>query len=342
MEKNWIAIFPGPGMDNRSNLYMSNMYDLLSEQYEIMGIEQISNDISKIKRTKAVILNWIESSLDKRVKRNLILYKMMGVKIYWVFHNRVPHDCDQNSEIKNMGWLANFCDYIILHSKCSKEYLPHMKRNIKKCVYIPHINYIDKYPVCMRNIRRENKIEEDEFVFSFIGVLRPYKNIEIIIQAFKELSLRNAKLLIAGNEGKKNYVNKLRILCDGEKNIILDSGFISNGEMEAYLRASDILTLPYSKVSSMNSGAMIMAFSYERTVIVPEIAMAKDIKEEKFIFSYDYVDETENIKRIKEKMLEAYQMGREGIKALGKRAFEYVKENNDAEKVWEGLKGIGL
>lgn len=344
MEKDWIVIFPGPEMDNRNNLYLSNMYDLLSDQYEIMGIEQISNDINKIKKTKAVILNWIESSLDNRVKRNLILYKMMGVKICWVFHNRIPHDCDQNSQIKNMGWLADFCHYIILLSKCSKEYLPHMRRNIKKCVYIPHINYIGKYPVCKRSIRKEYQIGEDEFVFSFIGALRPYKNIEVIIQAFKKLLLRDAKakLLIAGNAGKENYVNKLRVLCDGEKNIILDAGFISNGEMEAYLRASDILTLPYNKVSSMNSGAMIMAFSYERTVIVPEIAMAKDIKEEKFIFSYDYLDETENIKRIKEKMLEAYQMGREGIKALGKRAFEYVKGNNNAEKVWEGLKKIGL
>ena len=312
MEKNCIAIFPAPGTDNRSNLFISNMFDLLSEQYDIVGIEQVSNDINEIKKVKAVILNWMENSLSDHVKRNLILYKMMGVKICWVFHNRVPHDCSKKSDIKNMEWLADFCNYVIVLSNTSKEYLPHARRNIRKCVYMPLINYIGNYPVCKRNIRREHEIAEDEFVFSFIGILRPYKNIEVVIRAFKDLALKKAKLLIAGSEGKQNYVSKLRMLCGEEKNIILDAGFISNGEMEAYLRASDVLTLPYSKVSSMNSSAMIMAFSYGRTVIIPEITMARDMKEEDFFFVYDYADEAENIRRMKEKMLEAYQMGQDG------------------------------
>ena len=177
---------------------------------------------------------------------------------------------------------------------------------------------------------------------SFIGLLRPYKNIEVVIQAFKELSLKNTKLLIAGNEGKKNYVSKLRMLIDGDKNIIIDAGFISNGEMEAYLRASDGLTLPYNEVSSMNSGAMIMAFSYKRIVIVPEIAMAKDMKEERFFFCYKHGADEENVKCMKEKMLEALQIGHEGVKAMGEMAYLYVKKNNSREEVWERLKEMGL
>lgn len=342
MEKNRIAIFPAPGTDNRNNLFISNMFDLLSEQYDIVGIEQVSNNINEIKKVKAVILNWMENSLSDHVKRNLILYKMMGVKICWIFHNRIPHDCSRKAEIKNMEWLADFCNYIIVLSKTSMEYLPHARRNSRKCVYVPHINYIDNYPACKRNIRKEHEIAEDEFVFSFIGALRPYKNIEVVIQAYKDLSLKSTKLLIAGSEGKKNYVSKLRMLCGEEKNIILDAGFISNSEMEAYLRASDVLTLPYDKVSSMNSGAMIMAFSYGRTVIIPKIAMAKDMEEEDFLFVYDYADEAENIRRMKEKMLEAYQMGKEGIRGMGEKAYSYVREKNSRENVWEGLRKLGL
>lgn len=342
MERNCVAVFPTPGTSDRNNLFVSNMLDILSEQYDLAGLEEVSNDISKIKKMKAVFLNWMESFLNDSAKRNLTLYKMMGVKICWVFHNKMPHDCKKKSEIKNMEWLAYFCDYIIVLSKSSMEYLPHARRNIKKCVYMPLINYIDNYPISKRDIRKENEIKEDEFVFSFIGLLRPYKNIEVIIQAFKELSLKNTKLLIAGNEGEKNYVSKLRMLTEGDKNIIIDVGFISNGEMEAYLRASDVLTLPYNKVSSMNSGAMIMAFSYKKTVIVPEIAMAKDMKGEQFFFCYDYDDGAENIAHMKEKMLEAYQMEQQGMRNMGERAYLYVKENNGRDAVWEGLKKTGL
>lgn len=342
MEKNCLVVFPTPGTNERNNFFISNMFDILSEQYDLMGIEEVSNDISKIKKVQAVFLNWMESFLDDNTKRNLVLYKMMGVRICWVFHNKMPHDCKRKSEIKNMEWLADFSNYIIVLSKSSVEYLPHARRNIKKCVYIPHINYINNYPICKRDIRKENEIGEDEFIFSFIGLLRPYKNIEVIIQAFKELSLRNAKLFIAGSEGEKNYVSKLRMLSNEGKEIILDAGFIPNGEMEAYLRASDVLTLPYNKSSSMNSGAMIMAFSYGKTVIVPEIAMAKDIRDEGFCFSYDYDNDEENIKRVKEKMIEAYQMGREGMRLMGERAYLYVRENNGRAGICEGLRKIGL
>lgn len=342
MERNSVIVFPTPGTDNRNNLFVSNMFDILSEQYDLQGIEQVSNETKKIKKVKAIFLNWMENFLNDSIKRNLMLYKMLGVKVCWFFHNKLPHDCNDKSEIRNMVWLADFSDYIIVLSKNSVEYLPHVRRNIKKCVYLPHVNYINNYPICKRDIRKENEIGEREFVFSFIGLLRPYKNIEIIIQAFKELALKNAKLLIAGNEGQKNYVSKLRTLSNGTENIIIDAGFISNGEMEAYLRASDVLTLPYNKASSMNSGAMIMAFSYKRTVIVPEIAMAKDMKGEQFFFCYDYGDDAESIAHMKEKMLEAYQMGQEGMRAMGEGACLYVKENNGRDEVWEGLKKMGL
>lgn len=342
MERNYIVFVPTPGVNDGGNLFLRNMLNLLSKKYNVVGVEQISNDFKKIKKVKAVILNWSENTLDSHIKSRLLLYKILGVKVCWFFHNRVPHDYKSKKQIKNIKWLADISNHIFILSEASRKYLPNERKNTRKCIYLPHINYIGGYPENQRNIRTENGIADTDFVFSFIGLIRPYKNIEILMQAFQELGMDNIKLIIAGKVNDNQYMKKLQEICREEDNIILKPGHVSNGEMEAYLRASDVLVLPYNKASSMNSGAMIMAFSYGRTVIVPQIAMAEDIRAEKLAFVYDYENVQENLTALKEQMLQAYQCGREEVHKLGGKAREFVERNNSVEKVLEALRRIDI
>lgn len=342
MDKDYIIFYPTPGYSESKNLFVRRMSELLAEKYYVVGIEEISNDLKKIKKVKAVFLNWMETSLDTRVKQHLILYKALGVKICWFFHNRVPHDCKTETQIKNMKWLADISNYIFILSHKSKEYVPNVKRNQKKCIYIPHINYIDAYPDCERNIREECGIKEDEFLFLFLGLIRPYKNIESLVQAFKELNLERAKLLIAGEVKDRKYMSELQKLCDGEQSIIVKPEFVSNREMEAFLRAGDVITLPYSTVSSMNSGAMIMAFSYGKTVIIPEIAMSCDIKGKEFAFIYTGAEAGDCLEQLKKKLSEAYEMGQSETDKMGKAAKNYMSEKNNAEQIWRAFEEIGI
>ena len=337
MERKDIVFYPAPGSRDSDNLFVRNMLEVIVGKYHVVAMEQVSNDLKKIKGVQAVILNWAETEMDTHMKRLLYLYKLAGIRICWVFHNRVPHDCKKISQIENMKWLANHSDCILLLSKASRQYLPNRKRNLKKCMYMPHIHYIGSYPDTERDIRTEYAIGESTFVFAFYGLIRPYKNLEILLRAFCELDLENAKLFLAGSIQGGTDIETLKKKYMGSESIIFKPGFIPNGEMEAFIRACDILVLPYSKVSSMNSGAMILAFSYGRTVIVPEIAMGKDIKDKKFAFLYNYADEKENLKYLKEKMLEAYQKGRHGVHVMGSRARKYMEINHNSDKVMEAF-----
>lgn len=338
MTKKYIVYYPNPGGNIRENLYVGRMIDILSEHYQVVGLENISNDIYKIKQVKSVILNWMESRLDSRLKRRLYLYRLCKVKIYWVFHNKVPHDCEELQQTRNVRWLADFCDHIILLSEASRKYLPHYRRNRRKGILVPHINYMDAYPECQgRDIRKEYNISEGKIVFTFLGLLRPYKNIDLIIKAFQELHLLDAFLLIAGKIQNNKFSSNLLELAGKNEKIILDLGHVSNGEMEAYLRASDVLVLPYDKTSSMNSGAMIMAFSYGRTVIVPQIAMAEDIIDKDIAFIYDYSTKEENYEALKAEMARAYNAGRERLMELGNKAKEHIEKYNSKTQVVKAL-----
>ena len=55
--------------------------------------------------------------------------------------------------------------------------------------------------------------------------------------------------------------------------------------------------MPYDVKNAMNSGAKIMAFSYQRTVITADIPMADNFSPE-LIYKYSYVDEKNHMQQL--------------------------------------------
>ena len=161
------------------------------------------------------------------------------------------------------------------------------------------------------------------------GIIRPYKNIEGGIKAFQNLRLSNAKLLIAGNPSDSNYAEKIRKMCQGDKDIILDLRYISNAMLDHILDISDIVVMPYHGGSSMNSGVMIQSFSEGKTVITPDICMARDMASAKIMYIYK--------SSLEKTMLKAYHNGKLANRQMGERAKEYVYQNNNRETVKEQL-----
>lgn len=323
-----------------TNQYINNMMDILRVKYEVVRIEEISTDIKKIMQVKAIFLNWIEDQLPLDTKYRLILYKCLGVKIIWVFHNRAPHDKSDVVGMRNMKWLARISDYIVCHSKDSIRYFP-AKWFQRKCRYIPHPYYEIPHMIGKLDEKREDK---DIFTFGLIGFIRPFKNIELLIRAFLELDLPHAGLLIVGNveASNKEYAQSLKDMCSGCKDIVIEFKFIAEQKMKDELDKIDILVLPYNKKSSMNSGAMILALSFGKPVIIPDISMAVDMQDQEFVYMYHYETEKEHLENLKYCMRIAVERGKKKNEEIGKGAIEYLKVYNEKDKILEGLKTVGL
>lgn len=334
-KRNKIVYLPYPVKGNKINEYLTNMVSILQDEYTVLGSLAEPTDLLQMLQTRAVFLNWIENlnQLDTKMKVQLMLYKLFGAKIVWVFHDKSPHDIDPDSKdinICNMHWLANYSSVIMLHSKSSRKYIPNINRNGKKAVYIPHILYeCQNRGVNPDVIRERYDITKDDFVFTMFGIIRPYKNIEGGIKAFQNLRLSNAKLLIAGNPSDSNYAEKIRKMCQGDKDIILDLRYISNAMLDHILDISDIVVMPYHGGSSMNSGVMIQSFSEGKTVITPDICMARDMASAKIMYIYK--------SSLEKTMLKAYHNGKLANRQMGERAKEYVYQNNNRETVKEQL-----
>ncbi len=315
-----------------SNEHEVNKIDILKRKYHVTGCLAEPTDVYQMLKTKAVFLNWVEDKLDTKMRIQLCLYKLFGAKIIWVFHNKYPHEAAEGDKrvISNMRWLADLANYIMLHSKHSGRYIPNYQHNVSKQVYVPHMIYEKSLPeLQMNELRQKYNISDSDFIFTMFGMIRPYKNYEDGVKAFKSLGLKGAKLILAGSCMDGKYARYLKELCGDCNDIILDLGFIPNITRDAIIGISDVLVIPYVNKSSMNSGVMMQAFSNEKTVIIPDICMARDFAPQGFFYGYR-VD-------LEKAMQRAYKNGKEINREMGHKAYEYVIRNNSEKIVSEKI-----
>jgi glycosyltransferase involved in cell wall biosynthesis len=156
-----------------------------------------------------------------------------------------------------------------------------------RIVQIQHGHWIDYYPNEMTRgtARSRLGLAENEFVFLFIGLCKPYKNLEGLIRAF-ELLPRDPLLVISGKFQDAVYEATIRAaISRSQSRIILHSGFVPNKDMQVYLRACNAVVTPYNEI--LTSGSAILALSFGRPVIAPAIGCLKDLIVEGCGFLYD-------------------------------------------------------
>jgi len=288
----------------------------------------------------AAFFNWYESVWGKRGGKlaahllirlfRLILLKCNRVKIVFTFHNRQPHDAGRDAWAARlfMTLLCRLSDRIIILSKDSKRYLSaylSRKKIDRKAMYIPHPNYIGAYSPEGGDLsfRRDGT-----FKVLFVGVVKPYKNIELIIEAAERLKELPIRFLIAGM-GEADYEKKLRKSVKTD-NVILKLQYVDDKDLDFLIRDNDILLLPYDMESSMNSGTVLLAFSNGRTVISPRISTVSEY-DESLIYSYQYRDESEHREKIAENLKRAYEDwkgGREAFEEKGQKLYQAVRTLN--------------
>lgn len=330
-----IGFYPYKPFDDD---YCGMMQGFLSQKYRIIDYTHIRDGVISVNEISCIYLNWLEGYMQDSDFAILREAKKSGTKIVWVFHNKAPHDLDiKETIILQIKFLIEISDLIILHSKNSKKYLDSYTTgyNNNKVYYIPHPDFMDIY---YRGVNLRDKFGlGDNFVYLIQGNLAHYKNLELLIDIFKDLNkeISDISLIIAGREDQVGYADMLRERA-GNDSIIIVNKRISSIEMGSFLEACDVMVLPYAYESSMNSGVMIMSFSYGKTVIIPDISMADDF-DEQLIYKYHYDNDLDHRKKLYDEMLRAFKDGRNTVRNKGEELREIIKQYYSKEYVRQEL-----
>jgi len=320
--------------------------DLMKSILETINIKPIP--IDNYEYASFIWLHWFESIANENDFRQKIDFlkkcREKDKKIIWNVHNKKPHEIQNAENVESMMKLLAQLSYkIVIHSHITidviKDICENDKNILSKIIFVP----IPHYAGAHGNLLTTNSLQNNKLKILFFGQIRPYKNIELLIKVFNDLNFDDMELSICGICMNKEYEQNLLNSIGCNNGIKLDFRFIADNEIPKLLANNHILALPYSTESSLNSSAIILAFSYARTVISPNIGTIDEISDKSLFFSYDYKSEQEHEQKFKEQIIairEKYHGKYNELLNLGEKCREYILENNSYSKTAEQLKQV--
>lgn len=199
----------------------------------------------------------------------LCVMRSLGVRVFWTAHNVLPHDRAPIPRLDVWGrrLIVAFSSIVFVHGETAGRKLSERFPGIaRKLVLIPHGHWIGSYPTRMSRAETRSALQIDEarFVYLFIGLCKPYKNLEGLIDAFRRLP-GDALLLIAGRFPDEAYRKAIHAQASDDPRIRLVARFIPHDEVSVFLTAADVVVAPYRE--TLTSGAAMLAMSFGRPIV---------------------------------------------------------------------------
>jgi glycosyltransferase involved in cell wall biosynthesis len=112
-------------------------------------------------------------------------------------------------------------------------------------------------------------------VILFFGLLRPYKGIDTLLEAFREID--GAELWIVGNP--RMDVEPLRQLAaKAPGRVRFLTRFVEDAEIPAIMRRADIVALPYRDIE--HSGVLYAALAFGKPLVLSEVGGFPEVAEQ--------------------------------------------------------------
>ena len=212
----------------------------------------------------------------------LWLARLRGVRVVWTIHDLGSND-GLHPRLEAWFWQAfiGAVDAVICLSERSRtlalERFPALVGRPGDIV--PHGHYRDAYPRTMTRAaaRQRLALPAAATVLLHFGLMRPYKNVPHLIRTFRALQRPDAVLLVAGRPFDAAIERELRDAAAGASDVRLDLRWVAPDEVQTFFAASDLVVLPYRRI--LNSGAVVLALTFARPVLVPDLGSMRDQQE---------------------------------------------------------------
>ena len=240
-------------------------------------------------RSKPAIFHILWNNKFEYFDRTLLMlyYRLCGKKIAFTAHNVNQAKRDAKDSFLNRLTLRiqyRLTDHIFVHTQKMKTELCDDFAVAEKAVTVirhPINNAFPDTALTPSEAKRLLGVKDIEKTILFFGRIRPYKGIEHLLTAFQQLlkTHANYRLIIAGEpkKGSEAYLDEIREIAHRDfkpGEIILKFQFIPDQEMELYLKAGDVLVLPYKDI--FQSGVLFLAYTFGLPVVATDVGSFRE------------------------------------------------------------------
>lgn len=191
-----------------------------------------------------------------------------GVPVVFLCHNVVEHE--------SAGWKARLARGVLAQGSGFVVHTREDEANLK--AFLPnarvarhHHPVYEQFPDAKGTLPRRAALE-----LLFFGFVRPYKGLDVLVEAMGQLAGRDIKLTIAGEfwEGDSATRQRVEELGIGSQ-VEIVSRYLPDEEVAELFARADLVVLPYR--SATGSGVVALAYHYGKPVIVTRVGGLPDV-----------------------------------------------------------------
>jgi beta-1,4-mannosyltransferase len=246
------------------------------------------------RRTDIVHLHWPELTFltgrPWRVLARLLLFRAAlrvarlrnGTKVVWTVHNVASHERRATPRLRAMlrRLLVQEVDGILSLTagglETARAAYPELA-TVPSAV-TPHGHYRDDYDfsASREEARARVGVRPDASLLVSLGMIREYKNIPGLLRTVVGSDDPDVVLAVAGRPSSSALTEEIRFAAGDDRRVVLDLTFQSDAAMATWLRAADVVVLPYRAIQ--NSGSAVLALSADRPVVVPALGAMRELQ----------------------------------------------------------------
>lgn len=227
----------------------------------------------------------------------LLRARVAGRRVVWTLHNLEPHDRRPGGRAIYRT-LSRLTDGVIGLSEISlaaaRDRYPALRR--RPSVIVPHGHFRGVYPRTLTKAaaRRSLGLDVDDRVLLFFGSIRPYKQVDRLVEIFSRTPGDRLRLLIAGRP-----TDELRAALEeaaaADPRVRLHLDFVAEDAVERWFLAADLVVLPYDE-GVLNSSVALLGLSFDRVVLAPHAGSLPDLQQaagKEWVRTFDQLDPIE-------------------------------------------------
>jgi glycosyltransferase involved in cell wall biosynthesis len=175
--------------------------------------------------------------------------------------------------------LMKSIDVFVVHSHITKKQateIYHLNKDSIKIIL--HGRYDTYYRDYDKQAARNELGIKEEFTILFFGMIRKYKGIPYLVEAFNKLPhdiARHCRLVIVGEDwGDETSLAGLINFSPYREHITYKPHFVPDDFIPKYFSAADVIVLPYTTTSG--SGVANIAMAYGRSIITSDLEVMRE------------------------------------------------------------------
>lgn len=215
----------------------------------------------------------------RKLLRGIDRQKKLGAKLIYTAHDVIGHDTPWRSlEDWFFREFMKRVDGTIFVSDVS---IPLVRKRFPELsgpsTTIPLSDYGDWYANTITDAEARTRfgIPEGALVVTHVGLIKRYKNVPALIRAFSAIE-GNTFLLIGGRVLEDDLRQELVGLAAADPRVRLELNHLDDDDMQFYMRAADVVVLPYRAI--LNSGSAMLALTFNRPVVVPNVGSLPELQ----------------------------------------------------------------